>query len=66
MKHQTTRRNPDGIEKTKPIALRLMPSERANAERIAKKAGVSKSSLARQAYLNGLPKTLRELDVETA
>lgn len=48
-------RNPAGLATKKPIALRLMPAERADAERFAAKLGTSKSALARSAYLAGLP-----------
>lgn len=48
-------RNPAGVVKVKPIALRLMPQERAKAERIAVKKGLTRSALARQAFLKGLP-----------
>lgn len=48
-------RNPAGIETKKPIALRLMPSELADAKRIASKQGMSQSALARRAFLKGLP-----------
>ncbi|MRR49419.1 MAG: hypothetical protein EG825_00665 [Rhodocyclaceae bacterium] len=47
-------RNPDGIEKKKPIALRLMPDELADAERMAASLGCTKSALARDAYLIGV------------
>lgn len=48
-------RNPAGVTKGKPIALRLMPSEKAEAKRIAARLGTSQSALARKAYLAGLP-----------
>ena len=47
--------NPRGLAKTKHIALRLMPDELADANRIAAQLKVSKSNLARSAYLAGLP-----------
>lgn len=47
--------NPHGVAATKPIALRLLPEEREKAERLAKETGCSMSSLAREAYLKGLP-----------
>lgn len=47
--------NPEGLVSDKPIAMRLMPAELADAERIAKDIGVSKSHLARMAFLKGLP-----------
>lgn len=55
MKQQTSSRNPAGIVKEKPIALRLMPKELADAERIASKQGLSRSALARKAFILGLP-----------
>lgn len=55
MPKRTTARNPKGVVTTKPIALRLMPGELADAKRIAKNKGCSRSSLAREAYLAGLP-----------
>jgi len=47
--------NPDGVTKGKPIALRLLPEESVEAGRIAKKRKQSKSAMAREAYLLGLP-----------
>lgn len=58
---KSTKRNPDGLEKNKPIALRLMPEERENAERIAMQFNISQSLLARKAYLHGLPFVTAEL-----
>lgn len=55
-------RNPAGLATEKPIALRLMPRELADASRIAKKHGLSKSSLARQAFLAGLPLVLQGME----
>ena len=55
MTHSSNSRNPNGIVKDKPIALRLMPKELANAERVATKNGMSRSALARHAFLVGLP-----------
>lgn len=49
------KRNPEGLDKKKPIALRLMPNERADAERISRESNVSMSRLAREAFLKGLP-----------
>lgn len=46
--------NPDGLATGKPIALRLMPNELAQAERLAKKSGYSRSFLARRLFLIGL------------
>ena len=54
MSHIKTGRNPRGLEKNKPIALRLMPEELANAERVAADLNISKSALARRAYLEGI------------
>lgn len=51
----TTTRNPGGLVKGKPIALRLMPGELEEAGRVAEKRHLSKSAMARQAYLLGLP-----------
>lgn len=47
--------NPEGLVSDKPIAMRLMPQELAEADRIAKRINVSKSHLARMAFLIGLP-----------
>lgn len=55
MQKQHHSRNPAGIVTTKPIALRLMPGERIEADRIAAERNVSRSALAREAYLKGLP-----------
>lgn len=55
MPKRTTSRNPKGVVTTKPIALRLMPGELDDAKRIAKAKHCSRSSLAREAYLAGLP-----------
>lgn len=55
MQKQHHSRNPAGIVKTKPIALRLMPGELDDAARIAAERNVSRSALAREAYLKGLP-----------
>lgn len=46
-------RNPAGIVKAKPIALRLMPDERAEAIRIANEQGYSLSAHGRECYLLG-------------
>lgn len=53
--------NPRGLESKRPINLRLMPAERAEAVRIAAQAGISQSKLAREAYLRGLPFVEAEL-----
>lgn len=55
MKQHGPSRNPAGIVTGKPIALRLMPEELAEAERIARKQGLSRSALARKAFMVGLP-----------
>ena len=52
---ETTKRNPDGLISKKPIALRLMPAELANAKRVSQETNVSMSCLAREAFLKGLP-----------
>lgn len=49
------KRTPDGVNHGKPIALRLMPAEREQAELVSKRIGKTKSALAREAYLIGLP-----------
>lgn len=54
------KRTPKGVDTNRPIALRLRPEERKQAERVAKKLNVSRSNLARLAYLNGLPLLLAE------
>lgn len=53
MTHKHTSRNPAGLATTKPIALRLMPDELADAQRISSEQGLSKSALGRQCYLAG-------------
>ncbi|UCV02324.1 hypothetical protein [Dechloromonas denitrificans] len=52
---EPTKRNPDGLNSKKPIALRLMPDEREQAETAARASNVSMSFLAREAFLKGLP-----------
>lgn len=47
--------NPPGLVTSKPINLRLMRDELLQADQVAAAAGISKSNLARQAYLKGLP-----------
>lgn len=47
--------NPSGLVTKKPIFLRLMPLELSDAESVAAAAKISKSNLARQAFLAGLP-----------
>lgn len=52
---EPTKRNPDGLISKKPIALRLMQAELDDADRLSRELNISKSLLARQAYLVGLP-----------
>lgn len=66
MQTQHHSRNPAGIVKTKPIALRLMPSELTDAARIAAERNVSRSALAREAYLKGLPLVIATPPLQTA
>lgn len=47
--------NPSGLVTKKPIYLRLMPPELSEAESVAVAANISRSNLARQAFLAGLP-----------
>jgi hypothetical protein len=54
MKNRTTW-NPKGVAKTPPIALRLLPDEKIDASKFAKKRSQSQSAMAREAYLLGLP-----------
>jgi len=54
MKNPTTW-NPKGVSKGKPIALRLLPEEAEEASTVAKERHQSKSAMAREAYLLGLP-----------
>lgn len=53
--------NPRGLDSRKPIALRLMPDELKDAERVSTEAGISKAKLARAAYIKGLPLIEQEL-----
>lgn len=64
-KRQTTR-NPQGVVIERPIALRLMPEELDRARRVAKTFGCSMSSLARSAYLAGLPLVAENLVVPSS
>lgn len=48
-----TRKPAERLVKDKPIPLRLIKSDRADAERIAKKQGCSLSAHARECYLLG-------------
>lgn len=52
---EQTKRNPEGLVTEKPIALRLMPQELKDAERIAAELHLTKACLARKAFLAGLP-----------
>lgn len=60
---KTHTRNPSGVVKVKPIALRLLPDERAQADRLAKESGHSVSAIARKAYLAGIPHVAGELSL---
>lgn len=59
-------RNPHGVADVKPIALRLLPEERDQAEQLSQQADCSMSSLARSAYLKGLPLVIEELAANPA
>jgi hypothetical protein len=59
------KRSPRGVNHS-AIALRLMPGELDEANRIAEKAGISKSSMARQSYLLGLPLLKQQLATKSA
>lgn len=48
------KRNQPGLNYKSPIALRLMPAEREQAELLSKRLGKTKSAFAREAYLAGL------------
>lgn len=48
------KRSPNGIQQTKPIALRLMPTEKIVHAEISKALNLTESALARKAYLAGL------------
>lgn len=63
---KSSKRNPSGLATSKPIALRLMPAELANAERIADELQITRSNLARQAYLAGLPIVTGDLSSPSA
>jgi len=60
------KRNPEGLVKETPIALRLMPQELKQARMLAAEHGVSCSKLARTAYLAGLPVAIEQLSPCTA
>jgi len=59
MTKQTKSRNHAGLATKKPIALRLTPRCRAEAERIADKLNCSMSLLAHRAYHAGLPLVMK-------
>jgi len=65
MKQHTTR-NPEGVSKGKPIALRLLPAEEVEATSLSKKRHQSKSAMAREAYLLGLPLLKEQTTVNRA
>ncbi|MFA7351669.1 MAG: hypothetical protein WC009_12990 [Methylotenera sp.] len=44
-----------GLDYKRPIALRLMPEERRQADLLSKRFGKSNAAFAREAYLAGLP-----------
>ncbi len=47
-------RSPDGVLTAKPIALRLMPDERASLEKASRTEGRSMAAQARMFFLQGL------------
>jgi hypothetical protein len=49
------RRAPIGVVSGKPISMRLLPDERASLMRLSRKENRSMASMARRAYLAGLP-----------
>lgn len=60
------KRNPDGLVKKQPIALRLMPDELANAKRVSEETNTSLSYLAREAFLKGLPLVISNFSTAAA
>lgn len=62
MSAKSPARNPDGLVKAKPIALRLMPEELDDAKRVATKYRITRSALARKAYLAGLPLVEKQME----
>lgn len=60
------KRNPEGLVKGSPIALRLMPQELLQARKLAAEHGVSCSKLARDAYLAGLPVAVEKMSPSSA
>jgi len=63
MSQPESSRNPRGLATRKPISLRLMPEELENADVLAEELNVTKSKLARIAYLAGLPVAIRQLSL---
>lgn len=63
---EPTKRNPEGLAKKSPIALRLMPEELANAKRVSTEINTSLSCLARAAYLKGLPLVIADLSTDVS
>lgn len=66
MNHQESSRNPRGLATRKPISLRLMPEELEHADVLANELNVTKSKLARTAYLAGLPTAIEKLSPAAA
>lgn len=60
MSNKPKSRNHAGLATKKPIALRMTPSDRAEAGRISEKLGVSMSLLAYRAYRAGLPIVMKQ------
>jgi len=54
MKQPSSARNPRGVTKSKTIALRLRPDERAKVLSVAAAKGMTQSALAREAVLAGI------------
>lgn len=65
MTKQTKLRNHAGLASKKPIALRLTPHGRAEAERIADKLNCSMSLLASRAYHAGLPLVMQGQSIKS-
>lgn len=66
MSHQESSRNPRGLATRKPISLRLMPCELDQADSISGEFGITKSKLARDAYLAGLQTVIDKLSSTSA
>lgn len=49
--NQTRKRAPAGVQKERPINLRLLPDERVMFDQMANRKGVSANSLAREAVV---------------